>query len=457
MKPILCALLSAACLAAQTAPALNIGLDINAETDVVVAQGWPLLIRVAVNSADGSPVNLAMANGDWTQALRITITDQSGKVQNWPMQLMPAAASTLSLSGFSNAEAVWLVSPDATAGFGAGTYDVTVTLDTTKGAAAGSWTGTVAGNASVQLQPESPSMSAEDVASKYLAISAYAQFQGDLDGAGAALDTLISLQPDVLAAYSRKAEVLAAGGDYADALGLYQQTLDMFQAKNPDAQESLVMFTAPIVDTAAQLVAQQNDAAGVVRNAIPGGFAPVFAAESIVSAYGSRFSSTTVSATDFSAISLGGATVTITDSSGATLAAPLLSVSPGEVRYVAPASLALGPAKVIMKTADGRVRTGAVTIVDVHPGLISGRVVRKSGKPMLELDATGIRHAATGQVQVTVGGVSLPVTYAGADLTSAGIDHVEAELPATLAARGDVPVVLRVAGRQSNRARVAIR
>ena len=37
-------------------PSLEIGLDVNADTDAVVAQGWPLLIRAAVISPDGQPV-----------------------------------------------------------------------------------------------------------------------------------------------------------------------------------------------------------------------------------------------------------------------------------------------------------------------------------------------------------------------------------------------------------------
>jgi len=76
----------------------------------------------------------------------------------------------------------------------AGVYNLAVTLDKTKGAADGSWIGAAGGNATVQLQSEQASMSDEDMASKYLAMSAYAHFRGDLDGAGAALDTLIGLQ-----------------------------------------------------------------------------------------------------------------------------------------------------------------------------------------------------------------------------------------------------------------------
>jgi hypothetical protein len=349
---ILWLLASAVRLGAQTVPGPEIGLDVNADVDAVVAQGWPLLIRASVISADGQPVNMSVPGGSWTQALRLTITNAGGAVQNWPVQLVPAASDTLNLSGFSTAEAVWLVAPEATASIAAGVYNLTVTL------------GTVAGNAAtVQLQAEPASLAAEEEASKYLTLSSYAQFQGDLQGAGDAMDTLISRQPDMLMAYTRKADVLAAGGDYASALGLYQQTLNMFQANNPDGTEPLSILTAAMADLTAKLAGQQNEAAGALRNMRAGSPAPVIAPDSIVTARGSRLANIAASASNYTALSLGGTTVTITDSSGVSVAAQLLYVSPGEVRYVAPASLAPGAAKVTVKTADGSIRRGAVTVV----------------------------------------------------------------------------------------------
>ena len=49
---------SAACLSAQSAPSPELDLDINAQADAAVAKGWPLLIRVAVASADGQQVSV---------------------------------------------------------------------------------------------------------------------------------------------------------------------------------------------------------------------------------------------------------------------------------------------------------------------------------------------------------------------------------------------------------------
>jgi hypothetical protein len=450
-------LLFAGRLSAQTMPAPEIGLDVNADRDAVVSLGWPLLIRAAVISADGSPLIVGLSAGDWTQSLHLTITDQSGKAQTWPLQLVPPSSGALNLSGFTNAEAVWLVAPEATASIPAGVYNLAVTLDTTSGAADGTWVGSVTGSgASVQLQPEPASLSSEDEATKYLAIAAYTEFQGDLQGAAAAMDTLIARQPGTLMAYTRKADLLGAGGDYTGALGLYQQTLAMFQANNPDASEPLTLFTKAMADLSAKLAGQQSDAAGAIRNMVAGDMSPVIAPDAIVTAYGARLAATTASAADYSAVSLGGTTVTIADSSGASFVAQLLFVSPNQVRYVAPSSLALGAATVTLTTPDGSKRRGAVTVVDVQPGLVAARRGRlNSGRNILEIDATGIRRAVKDQVKVTVGGVPIPVRDAGPVSGSAGLDRIEVELPPTLAGRGDAPVVLMVAGKQSNSARIA--
>jgi hypothetical protein len=176
--------------------------------------------------------------------------------------LLPPASPTLSLSGMVNAEAVWLVTPTDSASIAEGFYDLSVSLDTTTDAVDGTWSGVVnSSGASVQLQNEPATLTSEQEAAKYLAISTCARLLGDMTGAAAALDTLINHQPDVLAAYVEKAELLAGGGDYAGALAPYQQALDKLQARNPTPAEPLTLFVAPMKDLAAKLATQQQAAA----------------------------------------------------------------------------------------------------------------------------------------------------------------------------------------------------
>jgi len=50
--------------------------------------------------------------------------------------------------------------------------------------------------------------------------------------------------------------------------------------------------------------------------------------------------------------------------------------------------------------------------------------------------------------------VDLPVLYAGAQGTLAGLDQVNAQLPQSLAGRGEVDVMLTVDGKPANTVRV---
>src|SRR5438552_15137450 len=125
MRRVLLVLFSAACLSAQTASTLEIGLDVNADTDASVAQGWPLLIRASLISADGRAVSLP---ADWTEALRLTITNPAGAPQNWPVQPVTPSTDITNLAGMQTAEAVWLVAPAATASIPVGVYSVRATL-----------------------------------------------------------------------------------------------------------------------------------------------------------------------------------------------------------------------------------------------------------------------------------------------------------------------------------------
>jgi uncharacterized protein (TIGR03437 family) len=496
MRRTLCLwiLLSASWLRAQTPPGPELVLDVNAQSDAVAARGWPLLIRTVVISADGTPVSLALKSGAWTQALSLTVTDQSGVSQSWPAQLVQPASANLSLSGINTAEAIWLVAAADTASIAAGTYSLSVALDTTSTAGSGAWSGSVVSSgAAVTLEAEPASLSAEDEASKYLAFAAYARLKGDTQGAGLALDTLIAHQPSILEAYQEKADLLAAAGDYAGALALYQQTLTNFLAANPKAAEPLTALTRPIDAMYAKIAQQQASAGGKVTSVAPGRVDPAVAPDSIVNAYGSGLATGTVVASGSPTTTLGGTTVTITDSAGASAAAPIFFVSSTQVNYAAPASLALGAATVTVKAGDGTSHSGPVTVADVQPavfvlnaaGLVAANIVRvtDAGQQIYEnvyaldasnniiaapvdvskdqvylvLYATGIRRAPQSQVAVSIGGVSVSVKYAGAQGFYTGLDQVNVQLPASLAGRGDAAVVLSVGSNHANAARMTFK
>lgn len=489
---LLCA---TAFLRAQNAPTPELALDVNAQTDAVVSRGWPLLIRAAVISSDGQPVRIGVNGGAWTQALHLSITDANGRAVSWTTQPVTPASNTLSLGGFTSANAVWLVAPADTSNIAPGLYSLTVTLDTTGNAAAGTWSGSVASNGStVQLQAEPATLSPDDETSKYLAFAAYSELRGDTAGARTALDTLISHQPDVVAGYTEKADLLASLGDFAGALDLAEQALDKFYAQDPNPEEPPSILLHRINDLALKLANKQAAGNGnVVTSVLPGSTSTVLAPESIVAAYGTQLATGTAQTSETLSTTLDGTTVTLTDSTGKPSQALLFFVSPGQVNYEVPASVALGPAKVTVKSGDGVTSTGLVSIAAVEPslftfnsdGLIAGNILRvtadgrqifenlftqdsagaisgapvdlSSGQVYLILYATGIRQAPAGKVSVSIGGVSATVTYAGAQGTDVGLDQVNVLLPASLAGRGDVPLVVTAAGKRSNTARITLK
>ncbi len=364
-------LCSACWLQAQGSPEL--GLDVNGQAEAVVAKGWPLLIHVVVIPAGNQPLQIGLAGGAWTQALQLTITDQNGAVQHWPAQLLAPATPSLSLSGIHTAEAVWLVAPTDTSAIPNGLYSLSVALNTTTGAMAGTWSGSAqSSGATVQLGAEPGSLSSEDEASKYLALAAYARLRGDTAGVQSALDTLIGRQPDMLEAYTEKADLLAAGGDYAGALALSQQALDKFNAKHPNAAEAPVILHLRVMAMADQLAAQPRIQAGSqVTSLLAGDKVPVLTPESIASAYGTKLATGTMQTSGPPPTVLGGTTVSIQDSTGAVIPAPIYFVSSGQVNYLVPATVALGPAVITFSAGDGTVQTGKVTIANVQPGLFT--------------------------------------------------------------------------------------
>lgn len=483
--------LAGSSLGAQTASGPEIMLDVNGQSDAVVSRGWPLLIRALLISADGQPVSIAVKGGTWTQALSLTVST-SGGAQKWPVQLVQPAASAVSLSNLDTAEAVWLAAPSDSAAIPEGVYSVSVTLDTSSSAASGAWTGSVAGSAAVTIQSEPSSLSTEDEASKYLAFAAYARLKGDSAGVGSALDTLIAHQPTVLEAYREKADLLAASGDYAGALALYEDTISRYLASHPGPTEPLGPLTRPVSAMAMKVAQQQSPGDATVTNVAPGRTDTVFAPDSIVSAYGAGLATSNAVATGSPASALAGTSVTITDSGGAAAPALLFSVSPTQVNYAAPASLKLGAATVTITSGDGSAHTGSVTIDDVQPavftlnsaGLIAGSIVRVTAggqvsesvyavdagnnvvalpvdvskdQVYLVLYATGIRRAAQSEVKVSIGGTDGAVAYAGPQGFYTGLDQVNVQLPASLAGRGDVVVALSVRGGQANPAHVSIK
>jgi uncharacterized protein (TIGR03437 family) len=218
------------------------------------------------------------------------------------------------------------------------------------------------------------------------------------------------------------------------------------------------------------------------------------AAGSIVTAYGVDLA-TGVASGNPTSLTLAGTSVKIVDSAGVTTPAPLyfVGVSPSQVNLLIPSGVALGNATITITSGDGAISAGTVTVVAAAPGLfalnaaglvaayvitavagggqtrgndfqvVNGAVVPlpvNLGPPaqqvFLEIYGTGIAgRSSLANVSVSIKGLSLPVTYAGAQ-GEAGLDQVDVQIPASLAGSGDTTLSLIVDGKVSNTAHVTI-
>jgi len=183
------------------------------------------------------------------------------------------------------------------------------------------------------------------------------------------------------------------------------------------------------------------------------------APQSITSAYGTGLAST----------------VSVRDSAGVTHSATVLYSSSTQINFVIPAGTSIG-ASVVSVGA----QTSALLISAIAPelyalnsaGLAAAYVVHvaggvqtvqpvttpidlSSGQVYLILFGTGIRGAGS-NVSVTIGGINAPVSYAGPQGVTPGLDQVNVLIPAQLAGSGTVKIVLAAGTLQANVVNIAI-
>ncbi len=225
-----------------------------------------------------------------------------------------------------------------------------------------------------------------------------------------------------------------------------------------------------------------------------------FAADAMVAAFGTGLATaTTVASVTPLPLELSGTRVTVTDSTLVERAARLYFVSPTQVNFLLPAGTALGAAQVKISSGDNIVSTQIIQIATVAPGLFTTNAdgrgvpaaqalrVRIDGiqlyEPVAQLDrqtnrfvplpldfglasdqlflvlyGTGWRgRTSLANVTARVGGVNVPVLYAGAQNELAGLDQINLSLPRELKGRGEVDVQLTVDGQALNVVRIALR
>jgi len=218
------------------------------------------------------------------------------------------------------------------------------------------------------------------------------------------------------------------------------------------------------------------------------------APQSIVTAFGSAMATASQVASFPLPTSLAGTTVSVNGQ-----LAQLIYVSPTQVNYIIPPGTAAGSATIIIMSGDGSISMGTAQIAAVAPGLFAANSdgqsvaaavafrVRGDGAQSYEsiaqfnpaqnkfvslaldlgpatdqvflfLYGTGIRgRSSLANVTATIGGVPVPVLYAGPQPDFAGLDQVNLTVPRSLIGSGEVDIVLTVDSKPSNAVKVNIK
>lgn len=232
------------------------------------------------------------------------------------------------------------------------------------------------------------------------------------------------------------------------------------------------------------------------------------ASESLAVLFGTGLSRTTQAAmTTPLPTELAGVRVGVIYSGNQVRFAPLLFVSPTQVNFQLPSPPPstyvynpTDPRGMVYVAIDGEpIAAGAIVAESVAPGVFSANAngrgvaaavvqrVRADGSQAFEpiasydqslrqfvaipidlgpetdqiflvLFGTGWRfRSSESAVKVTMGGVDVPVTYAGLQPTLAGVDQINARLPRSLAGKGEVDLVVTVDGKVANAVRISFK
>ena len=228
-------------------------------------------------------------------------------------------------------------------------------------------------------------------------------------------------------------------------------------------------------------------------------YRPIIAPNSVASGWGSNLSAITVAANNTPIggqpitlpTTLGNVTLSVKDSLNNITTPLLYLVSPGQITYVLPQATALGLATLTVTSGTNTI-TGPVLVSNVSPALYTvdgtgtgapaGTALRvttsnvvtndplnigifpnaivlgasPSDRVYLVLYGTGIRNRSLNSVTATIGGVSVPVQYAGLQSTYPGLDQVNVgPLVQGLVGKGTVSLILTVDGVPANPVLVA--
>jgi uncharacterized protein (TIGR03437 family) len=332
-------------------------------------------------------------------------------------------------------------------------------------------------------------------------IPGFAPIGVSADGYATAVWEVVSSDPDVVEEISFAIAVSSKDGPAtlgtATAFGSLAPNFDTPYAAGSAGSAPLPRFTGISGQVVAFTVsaASQSPRLTVVSGA---SYDTSIAPAAIATAFGANLSVTTEAASGELSTSLGGTSLSVIDAAGNRSSALLLAVAPGQVNFLLDPATRTGPAVVNVVRGGKVVASGTTTVDRVAPALFSadgrgagpalGDVLqigsndssfsvgawdpekrqwvaspidlgREGDLVYLLLYGTGMRgRTSLSEVSVQIGGSPVPVIFAGPQNSYPGLDQMNVgPLPRSLRGLGQTEIVVKIAGKESNRVAVLIR
>lgn len=166
------------------------------------------------------------------------------------------------------------------------------------------------------------------------------------------------------------------------------------------------------------------------------------------------------------------------------VAAQLFYVSSNQINLLVPGETLTGTATLVIVNRNGRVTQGLVTVGEIVPGIFTtqgtgagapaalasadgtnfniilgnadGTAVAVDAGAFVMMFGTGFRYGSA-LPTISIGGVAVTPTFSGAQGAFSGLDQANFQIPASLAGRGDVDLIMTVDGRAANTVRLKIK
>ncbi len=223
-------------------PPPTLWLSANRQVAVEIGQGWPLRMAVQVLNEElmlhpgTEQAQLIMPpTTNWTDAVAVQVISPSGTAVELAMQPDNQLRGALRLTCDSGAQTGWWIAPEATSTLEPGLYQLQVILNTTNSVEG--WSGIAKSQViEVTVRGGSTPWSDDSAAESAFWQAEYRVWQGDIPGAIALLDSLLTQQPTLIPVLSRRAELLLASGAEKEALTAYEHALEQFLVLSADTE-----------------------------------------------------------------------------------------------------------------------------------------------------------------------------------------------------------------------------